>query len=174
MSINVPTEINYLKANAFETNFQRMPDASFTCTEVSVPSLSLGMTTYQSLFSDIPIEGDKVQFEQLSMSFIVAEDFSNYLELYNWILAIGFPENFEQFSLKDSLALSSTTANLKSDMSIIIHTNKSNPNYEITFRDAFPVSLGGITFGSNISSVDPITVAATFGYVGQFNIDKIV
>tara|TARA_Y100001963_G_C6598838_1_gene361513 strand:+ start:35 stop:559 length:525 start_codon:yes stop_codon:yes gene_type:complete len=173
MSINVPTELNYLKANAFETNFIRLPDTNFTCTEVTIPSMALGLTTYQSLFSDIPIEGDKINFEQLSISFIVSEDFSNYLEIYNWLISIGFPEKFEQFSLKESLAQSTSTSGLRSDMSIIINTNKSNPNYEITFKDAFPVSLGSITFGSNVTSVEPISVSATFAYAGQFNINKI-
>jgi len=173
MSINVPTELNYLKANAFETNFIRLPDTNFTCTEVTIPSMALGLTTYQSLFSDIPIEGDKINFEQLSISFIVSEDFSNYLEIYNWLISIGFPEKFEQFSLKESLAQSTSTSGLRSDMSIIINTNKSNPNYEITFKDAFPVSLGSITFGSNVTSVEPIAVSATFAYAGQFNINKI-
>lgn len=173
MSINVPTELNYLKANAFETNFIRLPDTNFTCTEVTIPSMALGLTTYQSLFSDIPIEGDKINFEQLSISFIVSEDFSNYLEIYNWLISIGFPEKFEQFSLKESLAQSSSTSGLRSDMSVIINTNKSNPNYEITFKDAFPVSLGSITFGSNVTSVEPISVSATFAYAGQFNINKI-
>lgn len=173
MSINTPTEINYLNPVSFETNFSRIPNTSFTCTEVTIPSLALGMTTYQSLFSDIPIEGDKIQFEQLSISFLVAEDFSNYLEVYNWLISIGFPENFEQFTLKDSLAQTSSLSTLRSDMSIIINTNKSNPNYEVLFRDAFPVSLASITLGSNVSNLEPISVAATFAYSGQFTITKI-
>jgi len=174
MSINTPQELNYLNTVNFETNFERLPNTSFTCSEVTIPSLAIGMTTLQSLFSDIPIEGDKINFEQLSISFLIAEDFSNYLEIYNWLIQIGFPENFEQFSLKESLALSAGTNTLRSDMSVIINTNKSNPNFDITFKDAFPVSLGSITFGSNVSTLEPISVAATFAYSGQFNITKII
>ena len=173
MSINTPQEVNYLNTVNFETNFVRLPNTSFTCSEVTIPSLALGMTTFQSMFSDIPIEGDKINFEQLSISFIVSEDFSNYLEIYNWMISIGFPEKFEQFSLKESLAQSASTSTLRSDMSVIVNTNKSNPNFEITFKDAFPVSLGSITFGSNASSLEPISVAATFAYTGQFLIEKI-
>ena len=173
MSINIPAEVNYLNAVNFETNFVRLPNTSFTCSEVTIPSMAIGMTTFQSLFSDIPIEGDKINFEQLSISFIVSEDFSNYIEIYNWLIAIGFPEKFEQFSLKESLSQSASTSTLRSDMSVIVNTNKSNPNYEITFKDAFPVSLGSITFGSNVSSLEPISVAASFAYTGQFTIDKI-
>jgi hypothetical protein len=142
MSIDIPQEINYLNVVNFETNFVRLPNTSFTCSEVTIPSMALGMTTFQSLFSDIPIEGDKI--------------------------------NFEQFSLKESLAQSASTSTLRSDMSLIVNTNKSNPNFEITFKDAFPVSLGSITFGSNVSSLEPISVAASFAYTGQFLIQKIV
>ena len=69
-------EINYLSAVSFETNFVRIPKTSFTCTSVSIPSLALGITNYASFFSDLPIEGDKINFEQLSISFIINEDFS--------------------------------------------------------------------------------------------------
>lgn len=171
MPLNTPTELNYLNPVSFETNFVRMPDVSFSTQEVSIPSVALGMTSYASFFSDIPIEGDKINFEQLSLSFIVAEDLSNYLEIYNWILAIGFPEDFTQFSLNESIVDGAT---LKSDMSVIVNTNKSNPNYEILFRDAFPVSLSSIAFQSNAQAIDPIIVTATFAYAGQFKISKIV
>lgn len=171
MPLNTPTELNYLNPVSFETNFVRLPDVSFSTQEVTIPSVALGMTSYASFFSDIPIEGDKINFEQLSLSFIVAEDLSNYLEIYNWMLAIGFPEDFTQFSLNESIVDGAT---LKSDMSVIVNTNKSNPNYEILFRDAFPVSLSSIAFQANAQAIDPIIVTATFAYAGQFKISKIV
>lgn len=167
-------EVNYLNAVAFETNFVRTPNVSFTCQSISIPSMSLGITNYASFFSDLPIEGDKIQFEQLSLSFIVSEDFSNYLELFNWITSIGFPENFEQFSLKDSLAQAQGIDTLRSDMSIIVHTNKSNPNFQVNFKDAFPTSLGNIDFNASAAAIDPIIVQATFAFAGQFTIEKIV
>ena len=164
MSINTPQELNYLNTVNFETNFVRLPNTSFTCSEVTIPSLAIGMTTYQSLFSDIPIEGDKINFEQLSISFIIAEDFSNYLEIYNWLIQIGFPENFEQFSLKESLAQSAGTSTLRSDMSVIINTNKSNPNFDITFKDAFPIQLMSVQFDTNIEDIQYLQADATFVY----------
>ena len=171
--LNRITEINYLNAVSFETNFRRIPKTSFTCTSVTVPSLALGVTNYASLFSDLPIEGDKILYEQLSINFIISEDFSNYLEIYNWITSIGFPDNFQQFSLKESLAAASGTDTLKSDMSIIVNTNKSNPNYEILFKDAFPTTLGSVDFNAGSASIDPIIVQATFAFAGRFTITKI-
>lgn len=174
MPFNTPTEINYLNPVSFETSFLRLPDVSFSTQEVTIPSVALGMTSYASFFSDIPIEGDKINFEQLSISFIVAEDLSNYLEIYNWLLAIGFPEDFGQFALNESLVDGTSGADtLKSDMSIIVNTNKSNPNYEVLFRDAFPVSLSSIAFQANAQAIDPIIVTANFAYAGQFVISKI-
>ena len=170
---NLNPEVNYLNAVSFETNFNRIPNVSFTCQAVSIPSLALGITNYASFFSDLPIEGDKINFEQLSISFIVSEDFSNYLEVYDWITTIGFPENFEQFSLKDSLAQSTGVDTLRSDMSVIVNTNKSNPSYNILFKDAFPTSLGNIDFNASAASIDPIVVNATFAFAGQFTITKI-
>ena len=166
-------EINYLNAVSFETNFARIPKTSFTCTSVSIPSLALGITQYESFFSDLPIEGDKINFEQLTIAFIINEDFSNYLEVFNWITAIGFPDSFDQFNLKDSLAQSTSTNTLRSDMNIIVNTNKSNPNYNILFKDAFPTSLGNIDFNAGSASIDPIIVQATFAFAGRFTITKL-
>ena len=167
--LNRITEINYLNAVSFETNFRRIPKTSFTCTSVTVPSLALGVTNYASLFSDLPIEGDKILYEQLSINFIISEDFSNYLEIYNWITSIGFPDNFQQFSLKESLAAASGTDTLKSDMSIIVNTNKSNPNYEILFKDAFPTSLSTLDFDVTTRDYNYFTAEVTFKYT-IFNI----
>ena len=176
MPFNTPTEINYLNPVSFETSFLRLPDVSFMTQEVTIPSVALGITSYASFFSDLPIEGDKINFEQLSISFIVAEDLSNYLEIYNWLLAIGFPEDFDQFKLKESIvdtASGTGLDTLKSDMSIIVNTNKSNPNYEIIFRDSFPVSLSSISFQANAAAIEPIIVTANFAYAGQFQIKKL-
>jgi len=169
-----PKEINQLNVVSFQTNFTRMPNVNFFCQQVTIPSLSIGVATQPTPFSDISVEGDKVAFEQLNISFYVNEDLSNYLEIYNWIISLGFPDNPPQFNLRDDISTASDAdGTIKSDMNVILQTNKSNPNFNVTFRDAFPVSLGSIDLDSSVTSLDPIVVDATFAYIGSFSIDKI-
>ena len=166
-----PNEINQLNVVSFETNFTRLPNVNFFCQRINIPSIGLGLASQATPFSDIPVLGDKLIFEQLTLNFIVSEDLSNYLEIYNWLISIGFPENDTQFNLNNSNV--DPIENLRSDMNIIINTNKSNPNYSITFRDAFPVSLGSIELDAAATSLEPIILDVSFAYTGSFSIEKI-
>lgn len=165
-----PNEINQLNVVSFETNFTRLPNVNFFCQRINIPSISLGLATQATPLSDIPLIGDKLIFEQLTLNFIVSEDLSNYMEVYNWLISLGFPDNHDQFNLTNS---TNPDDSLRSDMNIVINTNKSNPNYNVTFKDAFPVSLGGIELDVSAASLEPIIVDATFAYAGSFFIDKI-
>ncbi|SVD03531.1 uncharacterized protein METZ01_LOCUS356385, partial [marine metagenome] len=97
----------------------------------------------------------------------------NYQEIYSWLLSMGFPDNFTQFTSLKSPPVSSATDRIKSDMDIMIHTNKSNPNYKISFKDVFPISLGPINFTAAASTLDPIVVDASFLFTSTFTISKI-
>ena len=166
-----PNEINQLNVVSFETNFTRLPNVNFFCQRINIPSIGLGLASQATPFSDIPVLGDKLIFEQLTLNFIVSEDLSNYLEIYNWLISIGFPENDTQFNLNNSNV--DPIENLRSDMNIIINTNKSNPNYNITFKDTFPVSLGSIELDAAATSLEPIILDVSFAYTGSFSIEKI-
>ena len=173
MALN-PDEINQLNVVSFQTNFTRLPNVNFYSHRVNIPAVNLGLLLQPTPLSDAPTEGDKLTFEQFAMNFIVNEDLSNYLEIYNWMKAIGFPDDHNQFNLDYSINDSGVDNTIRSDMNIVINTNKSNPNYSVTFRDAFPVSLGGFELDVSAASLEPIIVDVSFAYSGSFSIDKII
>ena len=164
---NQPTNINQLNVVSFATNFLRMPGINYFCQRVNIPGISLANTIQATPFSNIPIEGDVLEYEDLSIAFIVDEDMQNYLELYNWLHSLGFPDRYAQYD-------NQTGQSIKSDVNIIIHTNKSNPNYSIVFKDVFPIQLGVINFDTNNTDLEPIVVDATFKYTGTFDVSKLV
>ena len=163
---NQPTNINQLNVVSFETNFLRMPGVSYFCQRVNIPGISLSNTIQSTPFANIPIEGDVLEFEDLTIGFIVDEDMQNYLELYNWLQSLGFPDKYSQYD--------NETSSIKSDVNILIHTNKSNPNYSIVFKDVFPVSFGTISFDTNATTLDSIVVDASFKYTGAFTVSKLI
>ena len=55
--------------------------------------LDLGVATQNNYLTDIPRPGEKITFGDLTLSFLVDEDLSNYLEIQNWMRGIGFPEH---------------------------------------------------------------------------------
>ena len=164
---NQPTNLNQLNVVSFETNFLRIPGINYFCQRVNVPGISLANTIQSTPFANIPIEGDMLEFEDLTISFIVDEDMQNYLELYNWLHSLGFPDRYAQYD-------NQAGKDIKSDVNIIIHTNKSNPNYSIVFKDVFPISLGVLNFDTNNTDLEPIIVDATFKYTGTFDVSKLV
>ena len=170
---NQPDNLNLLQTVAFETNFQRIPNCSYFCQRVSIPGMVVGSAIQTTSFSDVPVEGDKLTFDQLNISFLVDEDMQNYQEVYSWLVSISFPDNFDQFTSLKKPPINTAIDGISSDVNIIIHTNKANPNYNITFKDAFPISLGSIDFDATVSSLEPIVVEASFLFTSVFTIQQI-
>ncbi|MDP7367834.1 MAG: hypothetical protein QGH83_11320 [Candidatus Pacebacteria bacterium] len=175
LSETQPDNLNQLNVVGFEINFSRLPATTYFCQRINVPSVTLGETYQANPFMNTPLEGDTLSFESLGISFIVDEDMQNYIEIYNWLIAIGFPRDHAQFAaLKTAEEFPEKTESLYSDINIMLHTNKSNPNYKITFTDVFPTALSSVQLDSTPSTIDPIVVDASFNFRGQFDIEKIV
>ena len=168
-----PTNLNQLNVVSFDVSFSRLPAVQYFCQRISLPTVVLGETNEPSPFLNLPLEGDTLTFEAMSLSFIVDEDLQNYREIYNWLTALGFPREYGQFAaLKETASGSEETK--YSDLTIVLHTNKSNPNYRIKFTDCFPTSLSSIQFDATPTGMDPIVVDATFNFRGQYDIEKII
>ena len=169
-----PTNLNQLNVVGFEVNIARLPNVEFFCQRVNVPGVILGETEEASPFMNNPLEGDTLTFESLTIGFILDEDMQNYIEIYNWLSALGFPKSYDQFaSLKRAENFPSETDSLYSDINIMLLTNKNNPNYQVTFHDIFPTSLGSLNFDAAATTLEPIVVDVTFNFRGQFEISKI-
>ena len=112
-----------------------------------------------------------MEYGDFDITFKVDEDFQNYLEIHNWIRALGFPEQFEERT-----AISKNPdysgEGLYSDLSLIILNSAKKPNYEFTFRSAFPTDLSSVEFDTSDDDVDYVTASASFKYM-LFDIVKI-
>jgi len=169
-----PTNLNQLNVVSFDISFSRLPSVQYFCQRISLPTIVLGETNEPSPFMNLPLEGDTLTFEALSLSFIVDEDLQNYIEIYNWLTALGFPRDYSQFAILQEPSAASKTLSKYSDLSLVVHTNKSNPNYKIKFTDVFPTSISSIQFDATPTGMDPIVVDATFNFRGMFDITKII
>ena len=87
------------------------------------------------------------------------------------MLNIGYKLGYKE--LKRAEKFPSETDSLYSDINIMLLTNKNNPNYQVTFHDIFPTSLGSLNFDSAATTIEPMVVDATFNFRGQFDIVKI-
>ena len=169
-----PTNLNQLNVVSFDVSFSRLPAVQYFCQRISLPTVVLGETNEPTPFLNMPVEGDTLTFESLSLSFIVDEDLQNYISIYEWMTSLGFPREYAQFRTLKQPKDAGKTDSLYSDLTIELYTNKSNPNYRIRFTDCFPTSLSSIQFDATPTGMDPIVVDATFNFRGMFDIEKVI
>jgi hypothetical protein len=58
--------------------------------------MDLGVATQATYLKDIPRPGDKIQFSDFTLRFLVDEDLKNYMEIQNWMRGLGFPESLRE------------------------------------------------------------------------------
>ena len=177
-----PTKLDYASPTQFRFGINQLPKVEFFTVAANVPSIAMGDAIFPTPFKDIPVMGDKLTYENLSISFIVDEYLENYISLHEWMTAIGFPKSRAQF--KDFRANTSNVAQttqgtsldigdvqpatpanaLFSDAYLMILSNKNNPIVEITFHNMYPITLGALEYSQGAADVEYITVSADFAY----------
>ena len=171
---SLPKTYDYLRPNAFRFGVKDIPNVSFTCQSANIPDIQLGYAVQPTPFVDIPTIGDKINFGELAIRFLISEDMSNYLELYRWIVAIGFPKDYNQFStfIKDRPSRFPFVTRLDgsseilaySDATLTILDSTNTAKVNIIFKNLFPTSLSALDFDIASGSVEYFTAIASFKY----------
>src|SRR5210317_1668464 len=154
-----PTEQDYASPTQFKFNILKLPKVEYFCTAVNIPGITLGGSPVQQTpFKDIPLPGDKLTYEPLSMTFMVDENLENFQEIHGWLVGLGFPRDYSEFrNLSNSGgdrfpgsagSISTEIGKVKykaaaaggtlSDATLTILTSKNNPQLEVRFRDVYP------------------------------------
>ena len=87
---------NFLSPTGFKFIMDKAPKVSFFGNQVNIPQMTLGVAEQPTYLRDIPLPGDKIQFEDFSIRFLVDENLDNYMEIFNWMRALGVPDNFKE------------------------------------------------------------------------------
>ena len=177
-----PSKLDYTSPTQFRFLINQLPKVEYFTTEANIPGITLGEVDFKTRFKAIPLMGDVLTYEDLTITFIVDENLENYVEMHTWLTAIGFPENTKQFSDFRS-ATSNVATNTRgeskdigdvrastperamySDAVLTILTNKNNPVVECRFANVFPTSLSGLSYSQNQTDVEYLTAAVNFKY----------
>ena len=175
-----PDKLDYASPTQFKFGIHQLPKVEFFTLSANVPGISAGVITRATPFKDIPIAGDKLSYENLSITFQIDEYLENYISLHNWMKGIGFPTDRQEFrTFRD--VTSNTPASgktpptdlvgkavpdraLYSDAYLMILSNKNNPIVEVNFQNIFPVSLSALEFTQTVTDVEYMTATAEFAY----------
>lgn len=158
-----PANLNFLSPINFLFALKRAPAVNFFIQKANIPGLSLPAVDVPTPNIRYPYPGDHLLFEEFEIQFKVDEDLQNYLELHNWIRHLGRLNPSDYQTLNDRAIYSGES--LRSDISLQILNSFRRPNYEIVFREAFPIQLSGIKFDTTSEDVSFVSATCTFKYL---------
>jgi len=144
--------------NNFIGSVKRLPNTTFTLQKTNIPSISANAITQPTPLNPLRVPYDKLDYHELTWSFLVDEKMENYMELFDWMHHIAFPQDHSQYKKND------LKYDLKSDISVIILNSSKNPAINVTFFDAFPSGLSDLNFDNALTDTKPLIVDATFNY----------
>ena len=139
--VNQPKNMNPLADVQFKFDIAALPETSFFVQTTSLPGISLtpmeiGLPQRQG----IALNTGVIQYEELTIAFLVDEYLKNWMEIYNWML--GNP---------------SETSGV-----LTILSSSMNPTMEAHFKQLFPISLSALEFDS--TTADPTYQQASVSF----------
>lgn len=161
-----PQNINPLSPIGYQFSITKLPDLTFFAQEVNLPGIILGEPEFGTPFARVPIPGETLTYEQLSLTFLVDEGMKNYRSIYNWMIALGFPQSYDQYitlSSEDTINYTELATNY-SDATLSILNNSNVPSQIVSFKDMFPVSLDSLQFSSTQSDVQYLMGRVSFRF----------
>lgn len=136
-------------SDGFRMVFHKAPNTSYFCQNFVMPGLTVSETTVARPQQDAYLPGDKLVYEPLTITMLVAENMENFVEIYDWL----------QRSVK-----ANNSAEMYDDITAYILSSKNNPNRKVIFRNAFPTNIGSINFNVQDTDITYAQVDVTFRY----------
>lgn len=163
---------NFLQPTGFRFQVARAPKVSFFGNSVNIPGMVLRTTTQPTAgLKDIDLPGEIIDFEDLTLRFLVDEELQNYIEIQNWIRGLGFPESLDEIyklqkerfgTARDG---NTRTMNIYSDGTLTILDAMQNESFKVKFQDLFPFSLSTIQFDATVGDTEFFTAEVSFKYL---------
>ena len=164
---------NYMSPLGFKLILTKTPKVDFLCQSANIPQISMGTAIQPTYLKDIPVPGDKVLYDDLTVRFLVDEKMENYLAIYKWITGLGYPESIGQFKQlrKDDIRTNASASDEGdpryfefSDATLQILSSNYKPSVLVNFKDAFPISLSTLEFDVSQRDYSFFTASVTFKY----------
>ena len=163
---------NFLAPVGFKFTLANYPKVSFFCNAARLPEITLGTAIQPGYLKDIDIPGEKLQYGDFSLRFLVDENLENYMSIHNWLTGLGFPETPQQFANKTTDEDGQRDMNEQfSDGSLRILNSNFQTMAIVKFSDLFPTSITSLDFDATETDINYFTAEASFKYT-VYNIVK--
>lgn len=130
----------------------KTPNTNYLVQKIEIPGMQLGIAQSPSPGLVRIINPGNIEYGDLSITFKVGEDMSNYLEIYNWMIELGHPDSLQQYNRTFY------------DATVLIMDSAKRPKISIQFTDVIPISLSAISLDSTLDGVVYLDATATFRF----------
>ena len=172
-----PSNTNPLQPNKFTLNFSRAPNLQYFCQTISLPGISTSEIPVNNPFVELYAPGEKTIYDVLNVTFIVDAELQGWLEIHDWLRAMTFPTEFEEYQSLSKLTQFNTAQVTKTpqyaDGSVTILSASNKPYYRFNFKDLFPISIGGFVMSTTHTPDTIITSDATFRFT-YYNVERLI
>lgn len=157
---------NFLSPIGFRFTLSKYPEVSFFSNKANIPGINFGVAIQPNPYRDLPVPGDKLDYDDLRLEFMVDENMDNYLSIYNWLVGLGYPESMPQIDnlVSNPRYNSKEIINLYSDATLEVLNSNFNTSMKIHFKDLFPTSLNTLEFDATQRDYTYFTGVVTFKY----------
>jgi hypothetical protein len=129
-------EPNFAHGYNFLITIPELPIISELAQDFLLPALTLNPAEVPNRFVDYGIPGEKLVYTELDIGFIMDSNMDAYVEIHNWmrLMAGTIDQPVEQ------------RKELVSDITLHILNNAKNQVRKFIFTDAWPTSLGAVSY----------------------------
>lgn len=161
---NQPFNLNLASSTNFRFVCEKIPDVTYFCTAVTTPNLSSTPQVLDYMFAANPKFPGGRATSDLSLRFIVSENFANYMEMVKWMRS-GLP-------YRDFKEIQPEYRGNVNHAKLFFLNNKKNPILVMNFSNLIPTQISGFTL-SNTEN-DPSVQTATVNFVfDTYTVTKI-
>jgi len=156
---------NFLSPVGFKFTLAKEPKVAFFCNSARIPDITLGTAIQPSYLKDVDVPGDKIEYGDFQLRFLVDENLVNYMAIHNWLVGLGYPDSTESF--RNLTTNESGTRDLLeqfSDGSLHILNSNYRDVAIVKFKDLFPVSLSSLNFEASDTDINYFTADVIFKY----------
>ena len=159
------TNRNFLSPIGFLFILDKAKKVSFLCQKAEIPKINLGEVNIPTRgLVPIPVEGN-MRYSEFTVEFIVDEDLENYMQIHNWMRALGTPQELKERKLwKDAYQETPSQDPRFSDATLQVLNNNNVANFDVVFKDLFPINLSTLSFDVTGNDNDYFTATVTFKY----------
>ena len=181
-----PTVFDYAQSNQFKVYIPIFPLVEWFVISCNVPGITMGQGVVPTPLVDYPIVGEKLTYDNFSMTFLVDEKLKNFMELHDWLVNMAPPQDQNQFMARTSDYVLPTGQNTKfypadnansqtstgntsdrqlyCDITLFILSSKNNPVATVVMRDAFPTSISALDYSQQETDTSYVQCNVTFAY----------